>query len=126
VDAFVYRAADGQVRLKPVVEINPRYTMGRLTVELMKRTCPGSWGQFTILQGATLKRAGFAGFPEFAAHCRQRYPVQLGGMPAARIRSGMVILNDPNQAEMWLAIFQVSRSFQELGTELSQNPGITN
>ncbi|HVY68635.1 MAG TPA: DUF455 family protein, partial [Verrucomicrobiae bacterium] len=36
IDAFVYRAEDGTCRLKPVVEINPRYTMGRVVVELMK------------------------------------------------------------------------------------------
>src|ERR1019366_8753281 len=35
IDAFVYRDADGSVKLKPVVEINPRYTMGRVMVELM-------------------------------------------------------------------------------------------
>ena len=28
IDAFAYRGVDGKIRLKPVVEINPRYTMG--------------------------------------------------------------------------------------------------
>src|SRR6185503_10009987 len=44
IDAFVYRTAQGEPRLKPVVEINPRYTMGRLTLELMRQTAPGSHG----------------------------------------------------------------------------------
>src|SRR4029079_18341964 len=44
IDSCVYRDAEGRSRLKPIVEINPGYTMGRLTVELMKQTCPGSAG----------------------------------------------------------------------------------
>ena len=44
IDAFIYRDAAGQIRLKPVVEINPRYTMGRVTVELMKQAGQGSCG----------------------------------------------------------------------------------
>lgn len=40
VDALVYRASDGSLALKPIVEVNPRYTMGRLTVELRKRIAP--------------------------------------------------------------------------------------
>ncbi len=49
IDAFVYRTAEGAYRLKPVVEINPRYTMGRLTLELMQQTCPGSFGMFRLV-----------------------------------------------------------------------------
>ena len=41
IDAFVYRDATSVTRLKPVVEINPRYTMGRVLVELMKQTARG-------------------------------------------------------------------------------------
>jgi hypothetical protein len=39
-----------------VVEINPRYTMGRLTVELMKHTCPGSCGLFRLVTRAQAER----------------------------------------------------------------------
>lgn len=34
VDAFLFRDSAGELRLKPVVEVNPRYTMGRVAVEL--------------------------------------------------------------------------------------------
>nr|NIP95114.1 hypothetical protein [Akkermansiaceae bacterium] len=36
VDAFLYRGKDGDLRFKPVVEINPRYTMGRVAIELAR------------------------------------------------------------------------------------------
>src|SRR5205814_1256405 len=66
IDAFVYRTAEG-CRLKPVVEINPRYTMGRLTVELMKQTCPGSHGLFRLINHAHLRTEGFADFSAYAS-----------------------------------------------------------
>lgn len=43
VDAFLYRE-QGEVRLKPLVEINPRFTMGRVAIEL---------GRFTSSRAAT-------------------------------------------------------------------------
>jgi hypothetical protein len=46
-DALVYRDAAGAIRLKPVVELNPRFTMGRLTLELMTRVAPGCRAGFT-------------------------------------------------------------------------------
>ena len=36
VDSFLYRDLEGRVRWKPVVEINPRYTMGRVALELAR------------------------------------------------------------------------------------------
>ena len=36
VDAFLFRDDQGSLRLKPVVEVNPRYTMGRVAVELSR------------------------------------------------------------------------------------------
>lgn len=34
VDVLFYRDREGELRVKPVVEINPRYTMGRVALEL--------------------------------------------------------------------------------------------
>ena len=36
VDAFLYRDEKGGIRLKPVVEVNPRHTMGRVAVEFAR------------------------------------------------------------------------------------------
>ncbi len=41
IDALVFRDSTGKLALKPIVEINPRYTMGRLAVELRKRVAAG-------------------------------------------------------------------------------------
>ncbi len=107
IDAFVYRDAAGQSRLKPIVEINPRYTMGRLTLELMKRVAPGSHGCFRLVNRPQLRALGQPDFPALSAVLTQRDPIRLEGEPVPRLRSGTVCLNDPARAEVCLAVFQV-------------------
>ena len=40
VDAFLYRDRENALRFKPVVELNPRYTMGRVALEMARFTRP--------------------------------------------------------------------------------------
>ena len=108
VDAFVYRDAAGQVRLKPVVEINPRYTMGRVMLELMQRVAPGAGGEFRLVNAAALRAEGFASFADYAADRKVRFPLLTAGTPVPRIRSGALPLNDPTQAQAVLAMLLVS------------------
>jgi uncharacterized ferritin-like protein (DUF455 family) len=110
IDAFVYCDANGVVKLKPIVEINPRCTMGRVLVELMKQTCQGSCGQFRLVNRATLRAEGFENFPGYARTLGEKFPLQLEGQPVSRIREGALCLNDPMQAQVCLATFQVSRT----------------
>jgi uncharacterized ferritin-like protein (DUF455 family) len=60
VDAFVYRdAADGEMRLRRVAEINARYTMGRLVVELARKFSDGKGVRLEIVQkGDALPEGG--------------------------------------------------------------------
>jgi hypothetical protein len=109
IDAFVYRTAEGGYRLKAIVEINPRYTMGRVTVELMKQTCPGSHGVFRLVNGAQLRAEGFADFPSYANALSERFPLRLEGEPVPKIKEGVICLNEPGEAHVCLATFQVSR-----------------
>jgi hypothetical protein len=108
IDAFVYRTPKGDCRLKPVVEINPRYTMGRLTLELMKQTRPGSCGLFRLVSRAQARGEGFADFAGYAGSLSERFPLRLEGEPMPKIREGALCLNDPAEAQVCLATFQVS------------------
>jgi uncharacterized ferritin-like protein (DUF455 family) len=109
VDAFAYRDVDGKILLKPVVEINPRYTMGRVTVELMKHVASGSRGVFRIVSRKQALADGFENFPAYARALSERFPIQLKGEPSPRISAGAISLNDPAQAQLCLAMFEVAR-----------------
>ena len=109
IDAFVYRDATGAPRVKPIVEINPRYTMGRVAVELMRQVWQGSEGEFRLVNHAALRVAGGEGFMGYAKGLEAQFPIQLHGEPVSRIREGALCLNDPAQAQVCLAVFQVRR-----------------
>ena len=48
IDAMVYRDVAGQLKIKPLVELNPRTTMGHVSLALSKRLASGAMGQFRI------------------------------------------------------------------------------
>jgi len=110
IDAFVYRNANGAVKLKPIVEINPRYTMGRVLVELMRQTCQNTFGSFRLVNTAQLRAEGFENFPSYARSLAEKFALQLEGEPLPRLREGALCLNDPASARAVLAVFQVSRT----------------
>jgi len=108
IDAFAYRDADGKIRLKPIVEINPRYTMGRVTVELMKHVAPGSRGLFRLINRKQALAEG--DFIAYAKSLTERFPIRIKGEPSPRISEGAICLNDPAQAQVCLAVFQVAHA----------------
>jgi uncharacterized ferritin-like protein (DUF455 family) len=112
IDAFVYRAPQGECRLKPIVEINPRYTMGRLTLELMKQAAPGRQGLFRLVSRAMVHAKGFEDFVSYAENLGQKFPVRLHGLPVPKIDEGILPLNDPAAAKVCLALFQVSKNLE--------------
>ena len=83
--------------------------MGRLTVELMRQTCQGSFGVFRLVNRAVLRAEGFDDFIAYARSLTERFPLQLQSEPAPRIREGAICLNEPARAQAGLAIFHVSR-----------------
>lgn len=114
IDAFVYREQNQMFRAKPIVEINPRFTMGRVLIELMRYAMPGRIGIFQLVNRSALRREQSASFADYAQNLQYRHPVELSGRPKQKIASGAVCLTDPEMAECCLAVFKVGRNFEEL------------
>lgn len=114
IDAFIYRTADGELRLKPVVEINARATMGRIAFEISKRLATGSVGLFQILTKSQLKKEGFKSFTEFSAETARNAPIKFNESPQKLITSGSLALTDPAKAQQFLALFHVRPKISDL------------
>ena len=114
IDAFVYRTPRGECRLKPVVEINPRYTMGRLTLELMKQTCPGSCGLLRLVSRRQARAEGFSDLASYGRSLSARFPLRLEGGSMPAIRQGALCLNEPARAQECLATIQVNPALDAL------------
>lgn len=116
VDAFLYRDAVGDIRLKPIVELNPRHTMGRVALELHRYVAPGCSATFRILRLNDLQRDGYSTVQQYANELRQKRPIRKTGHPHPQIAEGAVCLNDPLMAEKYIVVWEVGREIRS-GTE---------
>jgi len=121
-DALVYRTTRDEYRLKPVVEMNPRYTMGRVTVELMRHVCAETSGLLRLVTCAQARAKGYADLQSYACAFRASQPVRRESTSEARIRQGGICLTDPEQARACLATFEVGSdgSPRELGGSMTR------
>ena len=97
VDALVHRH-QGRLCLRPIVELNPRVSMGRVALHLMPRVSPGRAALFAVLSPGDLGRQPLG---EFAA---RRAPPAL---ESGRLTGGVCWLTDPLQATIFAAALAV-------------------
>lgn len=108
IDAFLYRGADGGVRLRPLVEINPRTTMGRVTLDLRRLIDPSRTLRFRIAHRRAVQSLGFATLAVYADHIEKSDPLVMAETSSGRrISKGTLVLNDPAVAEAFLGILSV-------------------
>ncbi len=94
IDAMVY-LENGEYKLRTVVEINPRVTMGRVALELLRKTQPGKAGLYQIV-----RKSGFEDWREWVAQLEQSKSDRL-------LSNGSYPLNDPEMADEFIAIWNV-------------------
>jgi uncharacterized ferritin-like protein (DUF455 family) len=104
VDAFLHRDGD-TCRLRPLVEVNARYTMGNVSLGLARQLARGSNGYWWIVRTADVGDvAEFVSLLQMMAP-----PTTVGSGSQTRIASGAVFTTDPGAAEAYLSILMVGQ-----------------
>ncbi|MCB1232001.1 MAG: DUF455 family protein [Verrucomicrobiae bacterium] len=98
VDAFIYRDRRGELAHRVICEVNPRFTMGRLALDLSRRVAAGH---------ALRLRIGRVR-PEF----QEWESVELDRH--GKISAGRVVLTDAGSASAWAATLEVARDVSDL------------
>ena len=111
VDAMVYRDGDC-LRLKPIVEINPRTTMGRVALKLQQAVNSARTALWLVISRREVTAAGFADLAECAAALEAAHPARM--MPDGKQLSGGVLFTtDPAQARSFATVLLVGESLDE-------------
>ena len=109
IDALVYE--DGPtLRLKPIVEINPRLTMGRVALNLGRRVNAARTSVWVTLTRREIEAAGFAGMGDYHAFVLERHPVEVQD---GLISRGLLLTTDPSKAEMFCSGLVVGESMEQ-------------
>ncbi len=101
IDAMVHLTPDGY-RLRKVVEVNPRMTMGRVALELHKKSQPGKAGFFEIV-----RKEAVGNLDEWLASLA---PVD----SEQWLSEGSYTLNDPHSAQKFIAVWHVRSKATDL------------
>ena len=121
IDMLIYRRGD-QLRLKPIVEINPRCTMGLLALHLARRVNSARTAVWIVLSAADIIAAGFADVQAFAGHMEQTYPPTL--MPdGLQLSSGVLCTTDPSQARAFSSFLLVAEQLDTCKKYFRDLPG---
>lgn len=106
IDALLWRDATGTLKLKPLVELNPRWTMGRVALAIESRVLPGRPARWRFVSRRELP-AG-QDFAAWATQMQARHPahqVHSGG--GLRISEGIIATTDPERAREILTVLVV-------------------
>ncbi len=102
VDACLWKDRGGNLKFKPLIELNPRWTMGRVALDLEKYLAPKTNAGWFFIPLRIVREKGYGDFEEFASYLKKKYPIQFSG--TKRIESGVVFTNDPKRAQSVLTV----------------------
>jgi len=105
-DAMIFVDEAGRPRLKPLLEVNPRTTMGHVALALSDRVAPGCHACWRLFGRRDVRVAGAAGFSGLVDLLAAEIPFERA--PDGRLRSGVLATNDPARAEVVVGALMVS------------------
>ena len=109
IDAFAF-VRRGEIYLRPIVEINPRYTMGRVALEIARRVPAHRAALWLSLNRRDLKPAadGPVDFVAWARELAAAHPLRL---KHDMIDEGALCTSDPARARDRMTVLIVARDF---------------
>jgi uncharacterized ferritin-like protein (DUF455 family) len=111
IDAFVYRDEGSRLKLFPMIEINPRFTMGRVAVALSRRIFPGRVGVWLHVPRSWLEKLNVASFPELRDKWQALMPLQTHEKSGGIVIAGGLLETTPaEQCEQVWTCFVVGQS----------------
>lgn len=113
IDAFIYRDSSG-LQLRPLVEINPRYSMGRLALAIAPRITAKRCGIWIHVSANDLKKTGHENFADMIHNLERVLPTNFSDNGSSKTLSqGVFCLNDPVQARQSIALLLVAKDLEQ-------------
>lgn len=107
VDALIHRDRDGGLALRPLVELNPRLTMGRIALELGRRIARDAPGYWLVATRARLERA----FPDGVAALLAAWPPAIERGPSGpRLVAGILPTSSTREDATLLTLLAVGEA----------------
>lgn len=122
IDTFVYSDATGALRLKPIVEVNPRFTMGRIGLSLGRHVLANRTAMWRIVRVADMIDAGYAGAEAWAWDLQQRLPLEMTA-DGRQISRGVVFTNEPASARSFVGVLAVGDGLADVESLLANSAG---
>jgi len=98
IDAILHRTPSGALQLKPLGELNPRWTLGRVALELEKHVAPGARAVWSVVRKDSVD----------VASVQQQHPAQfVDAANGHRIERGIFFTTDPQAAKRVLTALVV-------------------
>jgi hypothetical protein len=116
IDSFLFTSpGESQIEACYLSEINPRFTMGHVALEIKKRIHPGVLSACIHIKCSHLFSMGFSSFAEFANAMHEKHPLVVkniigghkGTTPLPHIWEGVLFTNDPKHAIHTLSLVAV-------------------
>lgn len=119
IDAFVYEDNEGSYKVFPIIEINPRHTMGRISLSLAKRMSPGRVGCWFHIPAHWLSRLHVNSFVELREKWRVILPLKTFSKSGGTlVMSGLLETTPAEQCSSLWTCFVVGRDHAEMSEQL--------
>lgn len=109
IDALLWRTRAGEPRLKALVELNPRWTMGRVALALERKVQPGVPAVWRFIPAREARARGHDGLAGLADSLRSEHPLQPAQGARDRFKEGVLFTNDPRVARETLSVLAIGQ-----------------